>query len=133
MMICPKCSKPILDTARFCPECGAYIPPDGHAGPAPLKIPGGQAGASQRIHPRDPPRSPHLCWWNLLISGLAQIIYGQVGKGVLLLVLTVASNMMLPLLPALVIGIASVIDAFMVGKTLQRGFSVGMWEWFPKR
>lgn len=132
-MICPKCDRQMQDDARFCPECGAYVPPAGETqagrAPGPSGAPGGRG---DKIHPRVPPRSPHICWWNLLVSGLAQMIHGQMGKGVLWLSLTIASNMLFPLLPAVIIGIASVVDAFMVGKTLQKGVPVGKWEWFPR-
>lgn len=144
-MVCPQCNKEIADGARICPACGAYIPaaqepavPDSPDTTDPWRPagpggPGAPGGTAQWIYPRTPPRSPHLCWWNLLITGLAQMIHGQMGKGILLLTLTIASNMMFPLLLGLMIGIASIVDAFMVGKVLKRGFPVGKWEWFPKR
>jgi len=69
---------------------------------------------------------------NLLLSGLAQIIHGQVAKGIVILAVTIASNLVLPFILALVIGAVSVIDAFMVGKALKSGVAIGKWSWFPK-
>jgi len=84
------------------------------------------------VYPKNPPLNPHLCWVNLLLSGLAQILHGQVAKGIVLLVVTIASNLLLPVVLALGIGAVSVIDAFMVGKVLRSGTPVGKWAWFPK-
>ena len=103
-------------------------------GPAPRRLPTGladRAQTSDRIYPRTPPLSPHLCWLNVLVSGLAQMIHGQTGKGLTLFGVTVFSNLVLPVGLGLLIVIASIVDAFMLGKTLQAGVSVGKWQWFP--
>jgi len=60
------------------------------------------------------------------------MLHGQVAKGILLLVATIGSNLLLPILLALVIGAVSIVDAYMVGKTLRNGTPVGKWQWFPK-
>jgi len=69
---------------------------------------------------------------NLLVSGLAQIIHGQVAKGIVMLAVTIASHLVLPFILALVIEAVSVIDAFKVGKALASGKPVRKWDWFPQ-
>jgi excisionase family DNA binding protein len=80
------------------------------------------------VYPSQPPQSPHLCWLNIFLSGIAQIIFGQISKGIALLVATlvlwlVELGWMITLL--------SIIDAYMVGKALQSDRPVGKWELFP--
>ncbi len=134
-MYCSNCGKQIPDGSRFCPECGTSI---AFAGPPPVQIVDASIGTRDQVkgptlvYPKNPPLSPHLCWVNLVLSGLAQILHGQVAKGIVILVATIGSNLVLPILLALVIGAISIIDAYMVGKTLRNGRPVGKWEWFPK-
>lgn len=134
-MYCSKCGKQIADGSRFCPECGTQF-----GGTATQPPPSSNAATGTRdqekkvdlVYPKNPPLSPHLCWVNLLLSGLAQILHGQVSKGIVILVVTIASNLVLPVILALVIGAVSVIDAFMVGKVLKTGKPIGKWAWFPQ-
>ena len=134
-MYCSNCGKQIVDDSRFCPECGFQT---AAVAPPPLQVHDARIGTRDQergtnlVYPRNPPLSPHLCWVNLLVSGLAQILYGQVGKGIILLSVTIASNLVLPCFLALCIGTVSIIDAYMVGKTLRDGTPVGKWAWFPK-
>ena len=134
-MYCSKCEKKIADGSRFCPECGTQFGGATSQPPTPSQTATGtrdQERKSDFVYPKNPPLSPHLCWVNLLLSGLAQLIHGQVAKGIVILVITIASNFILPIILALAIGAVSVIDAFMVGKTLQSGVPIGKWAWFPK-
>lgn len=135
-MYCSKCGHDNPDGSRFCSGCGEQmsgtrktqsVPPDPPSG-------GGGRRASDKsdvVYPRNPPHSPHWCWLNLLLAGLAQIVHGQVAKGVVVLGIQIASNLLLPVILALAIGAASIIDAYMVGKRLQEGTPVGKWEFFP--
>ncbi|NLY02455.1 MAG: zinc-ribbon domain-containing protein [Rhodopirellula sp.] len=134
-MYCPTCGRKIADGSRFCAECGARLDTPGLV-TAQLVSPAigtrDQERTPRLVFPKNPPLSPHLCWVNLILSGLAQMLHGQVAKGILLLVATIGSNLLLPILLALVIGAVSIVDAYMVGKTLRNGTPVGKWQWFPK-
>ena len=133
-MYCSKCGKQIADGSRFCPECGNQFAGATSQPPITSQTATGtrdQERKSDFVYPKNPPLSPHLCWVNLLLSGLAQMLHGQVAKGIVILVVTIASNLILPVILALGIGAVSVIDAFMVGKKLKSGVPIGKWAWFP--
>jgi hypothetical protein len=80
------------------------------------------------VYPSTPPKSPHFCWLNIIAGGIAQIIFGQVAKGVTLFVATI---LLLFVEMWWVVNIISIIDAYMVGKVLQSGRPVGQWKFFP--
>jgi TM2 domain-containing membrane protein YozV len=134
-MHCKNCGKDLQPHARFCVECGTPVPIE-----QPKPVYAAEQGAigtrdqakkHELIYPKNPPLSPHLCWLNLLLGGLAQMIYGQVEKGILILAAVLLSNLILPVLLALGIGIASIVDAYFVGKWLKTGKPVGKWQFFP--
>ncbi len=83
------------------------------------------------MYPLNPPQSPHACWLDLLITGLAQMYLGQVGKGLAIFGAAIASYFVVPILDSLVICIVAIIDAYQVGATLRSGRPVGKWEFFP--
>jgi len=135
LMYCSKCGKQIVDDSRVCPECGAQLGGGASQPPPPTTSAAGtrdQVRQPDIVYPKNPPLSPHLCWVNLLVSGLAQIIHGQVAKGIVMLAVTIASHLVLPFILALVIEAVSVIDAFKVGKALASGKPVRKWDWFPQ-
>jgi hypothetical protein len=80
------------------------------------------------VYPSIPPKSPHFCWLNILIGGIAQIIFGQVSKGIAIFA---AALIFWFIELGWVINIISIIDAYMVGKVLQSGRPVGQWQFFP--
>jgi hypothetical protein len=137
-MFCSKCGNEIAENSRFCTSCGAQAQISTGGAPRGFDTSVGtrdqgrmQSGSSDLIYPKNPPLSPHLCWLNLVIGGLAQMIYGQAAKGCVILIAAIASNFVLPLLLAAAIGVASIVDAYRVGKKLAAGEAVGKWEWFP--
>ena len=144
-MYCNQCGSPVTDGSRFCSECGVAVGEAPHAGttamsnvsPVTNRISDtsigtrDQANGPKLVYPRNPPLSPHLCWVNIFIAGLAQIIHKQVAKGFAILFLTIVSNLVFPLLLAVGIGILSILDAFMVGRKLKKGKPVGKWQFFP--
>ncbi|WP_409998428.1 zinc-ribbon domain-containing protein [Bradyrhizobium sp. SZCCHNR1075] len=144
-MDCSKCGKAIADGSHFCPECGAQLDaptkPSPHAQTRltekfPQTTPMGtrdQKEPADLVYPRNPPLSPHLCWLGVLLPGVPQIVYGQVWKGVVLL--TAAFFVAALVTPAgLALIIASVWDAYKIGKKLASGQPVGKWEFaFPWR
>lgn len=132
-MYCSKCGKQIADGSRFCAECGTSFVGATSQPPMPSKTATGTRDQerSNFVYPRNPPLSPHLCWLNLPLPGSAQILHGQVAKGIVLLVVAFVSSPVIPLL-ALAIVAVSTRDAFMVGQTLKSGVPVEKWAWFPK-
>jgi len=103
---------------------------------AAVQQPGASTDASSftrdasKVYPSNPPKSPHLCWLNLIYPGIAQITLGQTAKGVAYMGGFIVGFFVF-LIPGLVIWIASLPDAFMVGKVLRSGRPVGKWQFFP--
>lgn len=120
----PLASTPL---ARFAPETSEPVPPPATPPTAPSTTPG-----SRWVVARNPPHSPHWAWLNLFFPGTAHLILGQIGKGVLLLVL-------MPCIwvafwsagIGVVILLLTAVDAFLVGRALQAGKPVGRWQCFP--
>ncbi len=144
-MFCNNCGKQIAEGSRFCSECGT---PLGEAKTAhnsapiagvqakPGIIPDTTIGtrdehkANKLVYPRNPPLSPHLCWVNFFLVGLAQIIHSQVAKGFTLIGITIILGFIF-FPAALVLSLVSILDAFLVGWKLKRGKPVGKWQFFP--
>lgn len=105
---CSGCSLARQTGLRFCTTCGRPVPA---AGTVPLSP------------------SPNLALLNLFLPGVAQIVFGQVAKGLLLLVLSFVTfpTIVIPLL----IVVLAVIDGYKVGSRLRRTGAVGPWEFFP--
>ena len=133
---CPSCSHEVRPSAKFCPECGAQL--GSSAATQPVTPPGNaEAGARDRevdsdlVYPKNPPLSPHLSWLNLLLAGVSQIIYGQVMKGVVLAIASVAALFIIPGLGFVIVCVISIIDSYKVANKLAAGQTVKKWEWFP--
>jgi hypothetical protein len=143
---CTKCGTERKGSMEFCTSCGAKL--DGTTSPLPIgAVPTVQSdGRTNLIYPRTPPLSPHLCWLNWMLPGLAQLIYGQIAKGITIFVCYVAlfgflsvrfgdGEEMSPLILVIFVAFsaASIFDAYRVGKTLAEGLAVEKWVWFPTR
>jgi hypothetical protein len=88
-----------------------------------------QTRGSGLIYPRNPPLSPHLAWLTLLIPGLPQLIFGQVGKGI---VIFIVACVLLPTgIGPLLVALVALIDAYLVGRALQSGKAISKWQFFP--
>lgn len=132
-MYCSKCGHEISDNSRFCAECGFSLLQHTESS----SIINGlgtrdQSKENELIYPRNPPLSPYLCFVNLLVIGLAQIIFGQVAKG-WIIILSSGTFFLLTKQPMIwfLIAIASTIDAYMIGSFLKKGLPVGKWAFFP--
>jgi hypothetical protein len=121
---CRQCGKPNLKTARFCAACGDPFQPLG-------KVESASTDRKALIYPRNPPLSPHLAWLNLALTGIAQIVHGQVAKGILLAIATFTLAVIIPFVGGLAVCILSIIDAYMVGRALRAGRTLRKWQWFP--
>jgi len=126
-MTCSKCKEEIEIGIRFCPSCGApcstAAPPNGNGGQ--------RIAPTDLVYPKNPPLSPHLCWVNLALGGLAQIIHGQAAKGLTILAVQIFSNLAFHLVLSLLVGAVSIYDAYLVGKALKTGKTLTKWQWFP--
>jgi TM2 domain-containing membrane protein YozV len=65
------------------------------------------------------------------ITGISQMLMGQPGKGVVILLSAIALAIATGGLALVAIHIAVAIDAYMVADTLRHGREVGPWEFFP--
>lgn len=143
-MYCNHCGKPTPEGSRFCSECGTQLgkaKPNPSAPTAATPTSGStqvdstlgtrdQHRSGELIYPRNPPLSPHVCWANIFLVGLAQIIHGQIAKGFSILGGTIVVGLIYyP--AALLIASAAILDAFLVGWKLKKGKPVGKWHFFP--
>ena len=137
-MFCSNCGKELADNSRFCSECGTQFgsahrtPADESHQKQSTTGTRDQIKKSNFIYPRNPPLSPHISWVNLLLGGLAQIIYGQVAKGIVLTSATLIAGVFLPVIGSLSLSVISIVDSYKIAKKLEMGQPVGKWEWFPK-
>ncbi len=121
---CRNCGLAFENGVKFCTGCGKETPPGFHSNP-----PGGKLAPS--VPPSTSSTSPHVALLNLIIPGLAQAVFGQVLKGVIILILYIAT---LPTVVApLVIGVLSIVDGYRVGKRLRANGTVGVLEFFPPK
>jgi TM2 domain-containing membrane protein YozV len=124
-MICPHCQTQIADGLPFCSNCGKQISaPSGTSRGTP-----NNASRTDLVYPKNPPLSPFLAALNIILPGVAQIVYGQVAKGIVLLISSYALAAVFGI--GIIIYLASIVDAYMVGVHLQSGKPVGQWQFFP--
>ena len=84
-----------------------------------------------KVYPSNPPKSPQLCWLNLFIVGLSQILLGQVAKGIVILIADLILVFVTGGITFFLIRPIVIVDAFMVGRVLRTGRPVGKWQFFP--
>lgn len=117
---CPACGSPLQEGLKFCTGCGK-----------PVSAPAGVAAGTGAgwSTPARPTPSPHMALFNLIFPGIGQLIFGQVKKGILFIVLFIIS---LPTVfgPVIVL-VMSIIDGYKVGSKLRRTGAVGEWDFFP--
>ena len=132
-MYCLKCAKEVADDSRFCPECGVQLDRSSQPSPEPLSVAIGtrdQTRPDNLVYPKNPPLSPHLAWLALVQVGIPHIVFGQVAKGIVLIVAFWIS--MPTVLGPLAILVAAIVDAYRVGNALKAGKPVKKWAFFPK-
>ena len=106
---CPGCEIARQNALSFCTTCGRKV-----------EFPGGRAVSSP---------SPNLALLNILVPGIAQMAFGQVAKGIVILVSCLVTSWTVAI--PIVVMIVSVIDGFKVGQKLRRTGVVAPWEFFP--
>lgn len=126
-MKCTKCNKDIESGIRFCPSCGTpcstTASPNGGGGQ--------QVAPADLVYPKNPPLSPHICWINILLVGLAQILFGQGAKGLTILGIAFLGGMITGGLSFFIMAPIAIWDAYKVGKALKMGKTLTKWQWFP--
>jgi TM2 domain-containing membrane protein YozV len=116
-MICPHCKAQIADGLPYCSNCGKPL-----SGQQP------RSNDPNLVYPKNPPLSPYLAVLNILIPGAAQLVYGQVAKGI---VTFIAVYGLLAFGIGVILYFVSIVDAYMVGNCLKNGKPVGQWQFFP--
>ena len=150
-MFCVHCCTRLPEEARFCSRCGK--PTDNLVAPSPTASSSPTSGVLRsnvvevpRTDATDPPshisdssnairKSNSVNPWlaavlSLVIAGLGQLILGQVGKGIVVLIVSFVLAIVTGGLSALVMWPAMAIDAYMIAKKLRAGRVVGQWELF---
>ena len=140
---CASCKEEIPEGSKFCPECGGQVGSSGQTPTADQTAGTGyQIECDDFVYPRNPPLSPHLAWLALIVLGFPQVIFGQVGKGIVILIVSIISiffiTSIIPVTITLQLALfmpilwtVAIIDAYKVGYVLKAGFPVGKWAFFP--
>ncbi|MEW6710603.1 MAG: HEAT repeat domain-containing protein [Candidatus Riflebacteria bacterium] len=130
---CSKCGSKNPEGTTFCSNCGSRVGGDDYKS---SKISENRLGTRDQdlgdglIYSRNPPASPFYSLLALFLPGLPQIIFGQIGKGLAIIVL---ATLLLPTGFGVVIMVfVSLIDGYKVGAKLKSGKPVRPWEFFPK-
>jgi len=124
--ICPKCGVRQFRVKNFCPTCGVKINENQEmcvqCGSSLKKI--GHSVSGTSVEP----------WLAALvtafITGLGQIIIGQVKKGVVILSVSLILGIITFGMSAFVTVPLAVVDAYLVAKRKKNGIEVGEWEFF---
>ncbi|MEO8218307.1 MAG: zinc ribbon domain-containing protein [Acidobacteriota bacterium] len=115
-MFCGACGNKVENpNAVICVSCGSSL----------------MAGGG-KIYPSAPPKDPVLMaiLSGCCIAGLGQIVIGQVGKGVLIMIGSVILALFTVGLSILITWPLGALDAYIVAKKLAEGRPVGQWEFF---
>ena len=126
-MKCKECGTEVSSNMNHCPNCGASCA--GAVQSTAVRGGGNNGRQDNLVYPKNPPMSPHLALLSFLMPGLPQLVFGQVGKGLLMMVVFIATVETV-ILPVAIL-IFSIIDAYKVGNTLKSMVPVGKWQIFP--
>lgn len=134
--ICTKCGVRPLNSNKFCQNCGSEVTAQQEVcTKCGVRLLGGIAGfqgtGGKMISPSQPPKNPAVATiLSCLIAGVGQMYLGQVLKGLVILLGGVVLAIITGGLAGIPIWIAAMVDAYMIGKKLESGQSVGEWEFF---
>ena len=139
-MYCTHCSEPISDSAEICPKCGVRqykIKNFCYSCGKPVNEiqeictscgvnvkKGKSVVTGDGMHPAIPAAL------SFFLTGLGQILNGQVAKGITCLVGSMALGFITLGLSAIVTTPLVIVDAYLIAKKRKEGKQVGEWEFF---
>ena len=85
--------------------------------------------STMQIQPSNPPKNPIIAavLSLLLLGGVGQMYFGQMKKGIILIVATVVLSC---IGIGVVIPILGAVDAYMLAEKLKKGEAIGDMQWF---
>ena len=121
---CQSCGTQVMASAFACHQCGTPVNGGGRSR--------GSQGGGDRISASNPPKDPALMGLlsGCCIMGLGQMMLGQVGKGVVILLGSIVLNVLTVGVASFVVLPLAGIDAYLIAKKLREGQAVGQWEFF---
>lgn len=124
--ICPHCGVRPLRNKNFCYNCGTKVNPEQE-----MCI---SCGVSLNKKASASPGNTREPWLmallSFLITGLGQILVGQVKKGAAMLIGSALLGLMTAGLSAFITTPISIIDAYLITKKINQGKQVADWEFF---
>ena len=124
--ICPKCGVRPHVTKNFCHSCGSSV----NSNQAMCINCGVQLKEINKTQNGDSPNPAIMGLLSFLITGLGQMVMGQVAKGIVMLIGSIILAFFTLGLSSLITIAISIIDAVLIAKKKQQGRQVGEWEFF---
>jgi TM2 domain-containing membrane protein YozV/RNA polymerase subunit RPABC4/transcription elongation factor Spt4 len=130
---CPGCGLRQLNNRRFCQNCALEVGPQQEVC---LRCGATLIGSmiaspgQKLILPGAGKSATTAAILSCLVIGVGQMYLGQVLKGILLLGIAIALGLYSVGLAVLPISVIAIIDAYQVGRKLEKGRPVGEWEFF---
>lgn len=125
-MNCQYCNNPVPPQVSNCPSCGAPVPQQNNPSPdRPVPPPPGVNNPVQQA--KNPTLAALL---SCLVPGLGQLYNGQTTKGIVIILANIALGVITGGVSAVAILIVAIIDALKIAEKINRGATVGEWEFF---
>ena len=124
--ICPKCGVRPHVTKNFCHSCGSSV----NSNQAMCINCGVQLKEINKTQNGDSPNPAIMGLLSFLITGLGQMVMGQVAKGIVMLIGSIILAFFTFGLSSIITIAISIIDAVLIAKKKQQGRQVGEWEFF---
>ena len=124
--ICPKCGVRPHVTKNFCHSCGSSV----NSNQAMCIKCGVQLKEINKTQTTDSPNPALMGVLSFLITGLGQMVMGQVAKGIVMLIGSIILAFFTLGLSSIITIAISIIDAVLIAKKKQQGRQVGEWEFF---
>lgn len=128
--ICLKCGVRPLSGDKHCQNCGIEVSPKQElCVKCGVRLAGGSAAGNGFVNPSS--KSPGTAaLLSFLVLGVGQMYIGQVLKGVAMLLAAMVLISITGFFALPVLWVVYPLDAYLIGKKLKNGKSVGKWECF---